>query len=181
METLSRLEAQILAYLLERLPISTRGRCWVSPLAGGGAEVIAAAPLAAVPGTSAVFTLARASRRVVLTLTGADPVRVGPILARAAHEAPADADVHVLALDDPYLAGHGRAGVALLPPGSGRWFPGVPDAVRFDAEVVQVSMATFLSPSELADARTRGPEPLLAAFARGERDLIRFGSRERAG
>jgi hypothetical protein len=179
MDNLSRLEAQILAYLLERLPISTRGWCWTCEAPQGAAEVLAAAPLAAVPGTFAVFTLARASRRVVLTLTGADPVRVGAILALAARGAPAGA-VHVLPLDDAYLADHGRAGVALLPPSAGRWFPGVPDAVRFDSGDVTVSMATFLAPSELADAQARGADPLLAAFARGERDLIRFGSRERA-
>jgi hypothetical protein len=181
MPTLNRLEARILAYLLDRLPISTRGRCWASPLAdGAGEEVVAAAPLAAVPGTSAVFTLARASRRVVLTLTDADPVRVGTVLARAAREAPASEGVSVLSLDDEYLAAHGRAGVALLPPSCGRWFPGVPDAVRFEADVLVVSMATFLAPSELAEARARGTGALLAAFARGGRDLIRFGSRERA-
>jgi hypothetical protein len=180
MENLSRLEAQILAYLLERLPISTKGWCWTCEAPEADAEVLAAAPLEAVPGTFAVFTLARATRRVVLTLTGADPVRVGAILARAAREAPAGEPVSLLALDEPYLAEHGRAGVALLPPSAGRWFPGVPDAVRFDADVVRVSMAAFLAPSELAEGRARGPDPLLGAFARGERDLIRFGSRERA-
>lgn len=181
MVTLSRLEAQILAYFLDRLPISTRGRCWACPLPDSAdEEVVAAAPLAAVPGTSAVFTLGRASRRVVVTLTGADPVKVGAILARAAHEAPEGEGALVLALDDDYLASHGRAGLALLPPSCGRWFPGVPDAVRFEADVLRVSMAAFLAPSELAEARARGAGPLVDAFARGERDLIRFGSRERA-
>ena len=114
---------------------------------------------------------------VRVTLTDAEPDRVARLLAVAERDAPAGDAVRVLALDDPYLAQHGRAGIALLPPSAGRWFPSLPDAVRFDADLLQVSMASFLSAHELAVAREDGGAALLGAFGRGERDLLRFATR----
>lgn len=175
---LSRLEARVFLYVMEHLPASEHGRCWelaVDP--GAPPAAVATAALQKVPGAAAVFTLGRPGRRAVVTLTDAEPDQVARLLALAEREAPAGEAVRVLASNDPYLVQHGRAGIALLPPSAGRWFPALPDAVRFDAELLQVSMATFLSPQELAGASADGGTALLAAFGRGERDLLRFAAR----
>lgn len=178
---LSRLEARVLVYVMEHLPVSSGGRAVEVLLEPDGPPaVFAAAPLAPSPAVSVVFTLGRAGRRVVATLTDADPLTVGTLLARVERAAPAGDPTRILPLADAALADGGRAGVALLPPSAGRWFPDLPDAIRFDAELVQVSMAAFLSPQELAEAQAHGPGALLGAFGRGERDLIRFGTRGRA-
>lgn len=117
---------------------------------------------------------------MIITLTDADPARVAELLARAERDAPAGDAVRILPSDEPFLVEHGRAGVALLPPSAGRWFPDLPDAVRFDADLIQVSMAAFLTAPELAEAQAAGPAALLAAFGRGERDLLRFAARPQA-
>ncbi len=174
---LSRLEARVFLYVMEHLPASEHGRCWELEVEPGAPPApVASAALQKVPG-AAVFTLGRPGRRAVVTLTDAEPDQVARLLALAEREAPAGEAVRVLASSDPYLVQHGRAGIALLPPSAGRWFPALPDAVRFDAELLQVSMATFLSPQELAGASADGAAALLAAFGRGERDLLRFAAR----
>lgn len=175
---LSRLEARVLLYLMEHVPAAGNARCWelaVDP--GGPAAAVAAAALDQVPGAAVVFTLGRAGRRAVVTLTDADPIQVARLLAMAEREAPAGDAVRVVGLEDPFLAQHGRAGIALLPPTAGRWFPSLPDAVRFDADLLQVSMGAFLSAPELAAAREDGGAALVGAFGRGERDLLRFAAR----
>ena len=175
---LSRLEARVFLYVTEHAHASEHGRCWelaVEP--GAPPAAVAAAALQKVPGAAGVFTLGRAGRRAVVTLTDAEPDQIARLLALAERDAPAGDEVRVLASSDPYLVRHGRAGVALLPPSAGRWFPALPDAVRFDADVLQVSMATFLSPQELAAATADGAAALRAAFGRGERDLLRFAAR----
>ncbi|ACG74732.1 conserved hypothetical protein [Anaeromyxobacter sp. K] len=177
---LNRLEARVLVYVMEHVPAAGGGRAVEVALEPEGPRaVFASAPLAPSPGAAVVFTLGRTGRRVVATLTDADPMVVGALLARVERVAPAGDAVRILPFADPALAEAGRAGVALLPPSAGRWFPDLPDAIRFDAELVQVSMAAFLSPQELAEAQAHGPAALLAAFGRGERDLIRFGARPR--
>lgn len=178
---LSRLEARAFLYLMEHVPASARGRCWEVALDPDGPPAVAgSAPLDPSPGAAVVFTLGRAGRRLVVTLTDAEPARVAELLARAEQEAPAGDPVRILPSADPFLVQNGRAGIALLPPSSGRWFPELPDAVRFDGEILQVSMAAFLSARELAEAKRNGPAALLAAFGRGERDLIRFAARPEA-
>jgi len=180
MEGLSRLDARVFVYVMERVPVSSHGRWWPCEVeAGAPPALVATAPLTASPGAALVFTLGARSRRIVATLTDGDAVKVGALLARAEQAAAAGEPVQVLALDDPYLAANGRAGLALVPPSCGRWFRELPDAIRFDADVLQVSMATFLSPRELRDARADGAAALVAAFGRGERDLVRVASRER--
>jgi hypothetical protein len=182
MEGLSREEARVLVYVTARVPVSARARCWrceVTP--GAPPALVASAPLTASPGAALVFTLGAVSGRIVATLTDGDAVKVGALLAHAEHAAPAGDTIRVLPLDDPYLAANGRAGLALVPPSRGRWFRDLPDAIRFDADVRQVSMATFLSPRELREAQADGAAGLVAAFERGERDLVRVASRERAG
>ena len=175
---LSRLEARVLLFVMEHLPVSGNGRCWEIALDPAGAKAaVALAPLEQVPGAAVVFTLGRGGRRVVVTLTDADPIRGAELLARAEREAPAGDAVRILASADPFLVESGRAGIALLPPSAGRWLPGLPDAVRFDADLIQVSMAAFLTAAELAEARAAGPAALLSAFGRGERDLLRFAAR----
>lgn len=175
---LSRLEARVFLYVVEHLPASENARCWeISLDPAGQAAAVASAPLEKIPGAAAVFTLGRGGRRVIVTLTDAEPTRVAELLARAEREAPAGDAVRILPSDDPFLAEHGRAGIALLPPSAGRWLPDLPDAIRFDADLIQVSMAAFLSAPELATARATGPAGLVAAFGRGERDLLRFAAR----
>jgi hypothetical protein len=104
------------------------------------------------------------------------------LLARVEREAPAGpaapADV-VLPLDDPFLAENGRAGVALLPPSATRFFPRLPDAVRFDEEAFAVSAAVFLSPDELALGRDHGVQTLAERFRVAGRNIVRFGHRAR--
>jgi hypothetical protein len=175
---LSRLEARVFLYVMERVPAAANERCWEIALDPAGAPAaVASAPLASVPGAAVVFTLGRGGRRVIVTLTDAEPTRVAELLARAERDAPAGDAVRILASADPYLAQNGRAGIALLPPSAGRWFPDLPDAVRFDADLIQVSMAAFLTEPELTAARVTGPAALIAAFGRGERDLLRFAAR----
>lgn len=178
---LSRLEARVFLYVMEHLPVSGNGRCFELALDPAGPKAaVASAPLEKVPGAAVVFTLGRGGRRAVVTLTDADPLRVAELLARAEREAPAGDAVRILPGADPYLVQNGRAGIALLPPSAGRWFPGLPDAVRFDDTLIQVSMAAFLTAPELAEAQAAGPAALLAAFGRGERDLLRFAARPQA-
>jgi hypothetical protein len=179
MEGLSRTNARVFVYVMERVPAQKPGRSWSYQLQPEGLPVlVAAAPLAAGPGISLVFTLGGA-RRILVTLTDGDPSRVGASLARAERAAPAEGTALALPLEDPYLAENGRAGLALLPPSTGRWFPELPDAVRFDAEVFPVSMVAFLTGRELADAQANGLDRLAAAFQLGQRDLVRLGGRER--
>jgi hypothetical protein len=175
---LSRLEARVFLYVMEHVPAARNGRCWelaIDPAASPAA--VAAATLDQVPGAAVVFTLGRPGRRALVTLTDAEPEKVARLLAVAERDAPAGEPIRILGLDDPYLAQHGRAGIALLPPSAGRWLPSLPDAVRFDADLLQVSMAAFLSAHELAVAREDGGAALVGAFGRGERDLLRFAAR----
>jgi hypothetical protein len=117
-----------------------------------------------------------------VTITDAEPARVAELLARIEREVPADpsdpADV-VLALADPFLAASGRAGIALLPPSATRFFPRLPDAVRFDEAVFVISAVVFLSPDELAFAREHGVAMLAERFRVAGRNIVRFAHRGR--
>ncbi len=183
MESLGRLNARIFVYVLERVPAAENGWTWTfRPAPDAPAQVVAAAPLTVDPGAAVVLTLGNLGGRILVTVTDAEPGRVAELLARVEREAPADpsapADV-VLTLDDPYLAANGRAGVALLPPSATRFFPRLPDAVRFEADAFAISAVVFLSADELALARASGVEALAERFRLAGRNVVRFAHRGR--
>lgn len=183
MESLSRLNARIFVFVLERIPAAEDGWTWTlraSP--EDPPQVVAAAPLSVDPGAAVVLTLGNVGRRILVTLTDAAPARMAELLARIEREVPADpsdpADV-VLAVEDPLLAAAGRAGLALLPPSATRFFPKLPDAVRFDEEVFVVSAVVFLSADELTLAREHGVAALAERFRLAGRNIVRFAHRTR--
>ncbi len=178
MESLSRLNAWIFVYVLERVPASPDGFTWTFP--GERPQAVGAAPLAVDPSSSVVFTLGGLGQRIVVTLTDAEAARMAPLLARVEREAPAEPDALALPLDDPWMAESGRAGVALLPPSTTRFFPKLPDAVRFGEDVLLVSAAIFLSQDELALAGAHGVEALAERFRLAGRNIVRFGHRARS-
>lgn len=183
MESLGRLNARIFVYVLERIPAAENGWTWSFPgPAGAPPQIVAAAPLTVDPGAAVVLTLGNVGGRVLVTLTDAEPARMAALLARIEREVPADpsapADL-VVPLDDPFLAEHGRAGVALLPPSATRFFPRLPDAVRFDADAFAISAVVFLSPDELALARESGVQTLAERFRIAGRNIVRFAHRPR--
>ena len=183
MESLGQLNARIFVYVLERVPAAEDGWTWTFRGAPDApAQVVAAAPLTVDPGAAVVLTLGNLGGRILVTLTDAEPARMAELLARVEREAPADpsapADV-VLAIDDPYMAASGRAGVALLPPSATRFFPRLPDAVRFDEDAFAISATVFLSPDELALARAHGVDELAERFRVAGRNIVRFAHRAR--
>jgi hypothetical protein len=183
METLSRLNARIFVYVLERVPARENGWTWTfreGPEATP--QVVAASPLTIDPGAAVVLTLGNVGRRIIVTLTDAEPARVAPLLARLEREipsGPSDAADVAMAFDDPLLAASGRAGVALLQPSATRFFPRLPDAVRFDDDVFVVSAAVFLSADELALAREHGVPALAERFRLAGRNIVRLAHRAR--
>jgi hypothetical protein len=183
MENLSRLNARIFVYVLERVPARENGWTWTfRDEPGGVAQVIAASPLTIDPGAAVVLTLGSIGRRIIVTLTDAEPARLAPLLARLEREipsGPSDPADLALALEDPLLAANGRAGVALLQPSATRFFPRLPDAVRFDDDVFVVSAAVFLSPDELEVAREHGVPALAERFRLAGRNIVRLGHRSR--
>ena len=180
MESLSRLNASIFVYVLERVPASPDGRTWTfDDPAAGRPQVVGAARLQIDPSASVVFTLGGLGKRVVVTLTDADASRIAPVLARIEREAPPEPAALALALDDPFVTEHGRAGVALLPPSATRFFPKLPDALLLDEGAMHVSAAFFLAPEELALAREQGVEALAERFRVAGRNLVRFAHRVR--
>jgi hypothetical protein len=183
MESLGRLNARIFVFILERVPAAEHGWTWTfRPSPELAPQLAAAAPLTVDPGAAVVLTLGNLGGRILVTLTDAEPARMAELLARVEREAPAGptapADV-VLALDDPFLAEHGRAGVALLPPSATRFFPKLPDAVRFEDDAFAISAAVFLSPDELSIARAHGVEALAERFRVAGRNIVRFAHRAR--
>lgn len=183
MEALGRLNARIFVYVLERVPAAEDGFTWTfraSPEAPP--QLVAAAPLTVDPGAAVVLTLGSLGGRILVTVTDAEPARMAELLARVEREAPggpsAPADV-VLPLDDPWLAEHGRVGVALLPPSATRFFPKLPDAVRFEEDAFALSAAVFLAADELALARDHGVEALAERFRVAGRNIVRFAHRGR--
>jgi hypothetical protein len=183
MEALSRLNARVFVYVLERVPAAEDGWTWTfRDPPDGPAQVVAAAPLTIDPGAAVVVTLGNLGGRVLVTLTDAEPARMAALLARVEREAPAGpsapADV-VLPLADPFLAAHGRAGVALLPPTATRFFPRLPDAVRFDDEAFAVSVVVFLTADELSVGREHGIQALAERFQLAGRNIVRFAHRAR--
>lgn len=181
MESLSRVNAAIFVYVLERVGASADGFTWTYPGEHGArGQAVGAAPLAIDPGTSVVFTLGGLGRRVLVTLSDAEPARLAPLLARVEREAPEDAHAAVLALDDPWVRENGRAGVALLPPSSTRFFPRLPDELRVDGAALVVSAAVFLAPDEYALAREHGVGALAERFRVAGRNIVRFGHRARS-
>jgi hypothetical protein len=179
MESLTRLNAWIFVYVLERVPASPDGVTWTFEGPGGRTQAVGASRLTVDPSASVVFTLGGLGRRVLVTITDAEPGRMAPLLARVEREAPPDADALVLPLDDPWVRESGRAGVALLPPSSTRFFPGLPDAVRLDEDVLLVSAAVFLAPDELALAQQHGVDALAERFRIAGRNVVRFSHRPR--
>lgn len=183
MESLGRLNARIFVFVLERVPAAADGWTWTFRAGPGApAQVVAAAPLTLDPGAAVVLTLGSLGGRVLVTLTDAEPARMAELLARVEREAPAGpsapADV-ALPLEDPFLAAHGRVGVALLPPSATRFFPRLPDAVRFDDEAFAVSAAVFLAADELSLAREHGVQALAERFRVAGRNIVRFSHRAR--
>ncbi|HEX9241905.1 MAG TPA: hypothetical protein VF875_05630 [Anaeromyxobacter sp.] len=183
MESLGRLNARIFVYVLERVPAAENGWTWTFRAAPEApAQVVAAAPLTVDPGAAVVLTLGNLGGRILVTLTDGDPARVAELLARVEREVPADpsspADV-VLPLPDPYLSENGRTGIALLPPSATRFFPKLPDAVRFEEDAFAISAAVFLSPDELALARASGIDALAERFRLAGRNIVRLGYRGR--
>ncbi len=180
MESLSRLNASIFVYVLERVPAAPDGYTWKFEEPGGRVQAVGASRLQVDPSASVVFTLGGLGRRVVVTLTDAEAARIAPVLARIEREAPADPAAVVLPIDDPWVNANGRTGVALLPPSTTRYFPKLPDAILFDDGALLVSAAVFLDPEELAIAREHGVETLAERFRVAGRNLVRFAHRARA-
>jgi hypothetical protein len=183
MESLGRLNARIFVYVLERVPAAENGWTWTFRSAPDApAQVVAAAPLTVDPGAAVVLTLGNLGDRILVTLTDAEPARMAELLARVEREAPAGptapADI-AQSLDDPFLAQNGRAGFALLPPSVTRFFPRLPDAVRFEAEAFAISAVVFLSSDELALARDHGIQALAERFRMAGRNIVRFSYRGR--
>ncbi len=180
MESLSRLNASIFVYVLERVPAASDGCTWrFDDPAGEHPQLVGAARLQIDPTASVVFTLGGLGRRVVVTLTDAEAARIAPIVARIEREAPAEPPSVAFPLDDPWVKEHGRAGVALLPPSATRYFPKLPDAILFGDGALHVSAAVFLAPEELALARERGVEALAERFRVAGRNIVRFAHRAR--
>jgi hypothetical protein len=180
MESLSRLNASIFVYVLERVAASPDGWTWTFGGSDGApAQAVGAARLQVDPTAAVVFTLGGLGRRVVVTLTDADAAQMAPVLARVEREAPAEPASVAFALDDPFVKEHGRAGVALLPPTATRWFPKLPDAILFDEGALHVSAAVFLAADELAVAREHGVGALAERFRRAGRNMVRFAHRSR--
>ncbi|HET8540447.1 MAG TPA: hypothetical protein VFL83_11305 [Anaeromyxobacter sp.] len=181
MESLSRLNASIFVYVLERVPAAPDGYTWkFEGPEGGRAQAVGASRLQVDPTASVVFTLGALGRRVIVTLTDTDPARMAPLLARVEREAPADPASVAFPLDDPWVKEHGRAGVALLPPSTTRFFPRLPDAILFDEGALLVSAAVFLDAEELALAREHGVTTLAERFRVAGRNIVRFAHRARA-
>jgi hypothetical protein len=183
MEALSRLNARIFVFVLERVPAAENGWTWTfREQPEGPAQVVGAAPLAVDPHSAVVLTLGNVTGRILVTLTDAEPARMAALLARIERTVPAgpsdDADV-VLPLDDPWAVANGRTGIALLSPTATRFFPRLPDAVRFDADAFVISAAVFLTPGELALAREHGVAALAERFRVGGRNIVRFAHRAR--
>ena len=180
MEPLSRLNARIFVHVMENVPASANGWTWtVEPTGDGPPQIVAAAPLSVDPGAAVVLTLGSLGKRILVTLSDAEPARIAALLARIEREAPDDPAELVLDLDDPFVVESGRAGVALISPSATRFFPKLTDAVRFDEDVFLVSAAVFLSPEELAVARRHGVEALAERFRIAGRNLVRFAHRAR--
>ena len=180
MESLTRLNAWIFVYVLERVPASTDGVTWTFEGPGGRAQAVGASRLTVDPSASVVFTLGGLGRRVIVTLTDAEAGRMAPLLARVEREAAPEPEALVIPLDDPWVRECGRAGVALLPPSATRFFPKLPDAVRLDEDVLLVSAAVFLTAEELAVAQAHGVETLAERFRVAGRNIVRFSHRPRA-
>ena len=180
MESLSRINASIFVYVLERVPASPDGFTWTyEALPGGRAQAVGASRLQIDPGSAVVFTLGGLGRRVIVTLTDAEPARMAQLVARIEREAPAEPAAVALPLDDPWVKDSGRAGVALLPPSATRFFPKLPDAILFDEGALLVSAAIFLTPDELSLAREQGVDALAERFRLAGRNIVRFGHRAR--
>ncbi len=179
MESLTRLNAWIFVYVLERVPASPDGVTWAFEAPGGRAQAVGASRLTVDPSASVVFTLGGLGQRVIVTLTDAEAGRMAPLLARVEREAAPEAEALVVPLDDPWVRERGRAGVALLPPSATRFFPKLPDAVRLDEDVLLVSAAVFLTAEELAVAQAHGVETLAERFRIAGRNIVRFGHRPR--
>jgi hypothetical protein len=179
MGSLSRLNAWIFVYVLERVPASPDGVTWTFDAPGGRTQAVGASRLTVDPSASVVFTLGGLGRRVLVTMTDAEAGRMAPLLARVEREVPPEPEALVVPLDDPWVRESGRAGVALLPPSATRFFPKLPDAVRLDDDVLLVSAAIFLAPDELVLAREHGVDALAERFRIAGRNIVRFGHRTR--
>ncbi len=183
MESLGQLNARIFVYVLERVPAAQDGWTWTFS-AGPDAppQLVAAAPLSVDPGAAVVLTLGSLGGRILVTLTDAEPARMAELLARIEREAPsapsAPADL-AFPLADPLLAESGRAGVGLLPPSATRFFPRLPDAVRFDGDAFAISAVVFLSEDELSLAREHGVQTLAERFRVAGRNIVRLAYRAR--
>jgi hypothetical protein len=179
MESLSRLNAWVFVYVLERVPASPDGYTWTFETEGARPQAVGASRLTVDPSASVVFTLGGLGRRIVVTMTDAGADRMASLLARVEREAPADQIAAAVPLDDPWVRESGRAGVALLPPSATRFFPKLPDVVRVEDQELLVSAAVFLAPDELALAREHGVDALAERFRLAGRNIVRFGHRAR--
>ncbi|GEJ56474.1 L-lactate MFS transporter [Anaeromyxobacter diazotrophicus] len=178
MPELSDIHARVLRWVLERLPASAKGDvCWCRTASGERPVVVC--PLEPAGTGHALFTLGE-GRRVLVTLTDADPTAVALLLARLeAEDFGGEALEAAGPLEDPTLRAAGRAGVALLPPSATRFLKGLRDRVRVDALAFPVSVVHFLDPAELAVAQAHGVAALRDQFAGCGRNLLRFASAHR--
>jgi hypothetical protein len=176
-EGLTRLNARVFVWILERLPSASKAACahFFETTGGEAPRPVALAPHDVQPDATYVFTLGSQGALLYVTLTGADPARIGAILARLEAEgAGAGLRAAALPLTDPYMAENGREGVALLPPSGAPFFPEIPDAIQFDREILEPRVVVFLDGAELALAREHGADALAERFRLIGRSLIRF-------
>ena len=180
MPELSDIHARILRWVLERLPASARGDvCWFT--VGSSARAVAVCPLEPAGTGHALFTLGQ-GRRVLVTVTDAEPTAVAELLAQLeAQDFGGEAIEAAGRYDHPTMRAAGRFGVALLPPSANRFHDGLRDRVRVDALAFPVSVVHFLDAEELALAEAHGVAALRERFLGCGRNLLRFASARRAG
>jgi hypothetical protein len=136
-------------------------------------------------GVTCVMTLGNDSDRVFLTMTDADPSRIGRIL--AAIEFYGRPGAHELAvsdsmpLTDTFALDNGRVAAMLMAPDV---FPGGKELLQgFDVEGRHCNVVgvIFLDAEEYAVRRQDGAVALIERFEKRNRDCISFNAEEAAG
>jgi MFS transporter, OFA family, oxalate/formate antiporter len=172
---LGTLQARVLAFVLKRLPAAATGDVrWFAVPGASGAHPVAVCPLTPAGVGHAIFTLGNGSR-IYATVTDADPLAIGAILARLEAEGfGADAAEVAARVADPVMREAGRVGLALLPPSTSRFHTGLRDRVRVDDRVFPISIVHFLDEEEMALAEQHGVALLRERFRACGRNLLRF-------
>ena len=179
---LTRLNARAFVWMLERLPADPKRAQahFFEAAAADGPYPAAIAPHAVDAEAAFVFTLGARPPLLYLTLTAADPARIGALLVRLEAEgAGVGQGAAALRLADGYLAAHGRPGLALLPASAVPLFPGIPDAIQFDGAVLEPRSVVFLDEDELALAERLGAGALAQRFRLIGRNLLRLAATRR--